>query len=371
MDPTERWANGLELLLRLSLELHAQRDLRSLLERIWADLTRVMVAERSSLFLVDNEGGELYSVIAQQEGEIRVPLGEGIAGAVADSGQSLLIADAQSDPRFNPEIDRRTGFTTQSLLTVPLKSPRGEVLGVAQVLNRQDGRPFDDTDLMLLQALAATAAVAIETLQLIEAQQQATEAVISGLVIALDMREPRGAHHAQEVRVCSGALARALGFDREAVRRIEWAAALHDLGKLAVPDGILHKESPLVREERTRYEAHAECTRDFLRSMAFSGELAGLEEIAPYHHKRFEGGGFPAGPPEGTDVPVEARIIGVADAMSVQMSHRWGRPPRTWQEALAWVEERSGRDFDPDVVDALRTLTPQLPSGAPGGDPGA
>lgn len=362
MDDLGKRARGLELLLRLSMELNSQRDLKSLLNKVWWELTSVLEAERSSLFLVDEETRELYSIIAQQEEEIRFELGKGIAGAVASKGVSLLVPDAYRDARFNPEIDRQTGFFTRSILAVPLRNQRGDVLGVAQVLNRLDGKPFDGEDRLLLEALASIAAVAIETVELYEEQESATEAVISGLLIALEMREPRGGWHSQEVRAYARAMAEEMALPEEDLKRVEWAAALHDIGKIAIPDRILSKESPLTLEEKAEYEKHAIWTREFLEAMEFSGEMAGVEDIAPYHHKRFEGGGFPSGPPEGKDLPLGSGIIAVADAFLIQMSSRWGQQPLPPEGALAWVRRRSGSDFDPEAVEALHRLAPKLES---------
>lgn len=359
-DHAERRVRGLELLLRLGMELHSERDLHHLLDRIWSDLTLALSAERSSLFLVDEETRELYSVIAQKEGEIRFPLDSGIAGHVAATGKSLLIPDAYQDPRFNPEIDRKTGFRTRSILSVPLRNQRGEVLGVAQVLNRSDGKDFDEEDQLLLEALASTAAVAIETVQLYEEQKRAAEAVISGLLMALEMRAPRGSFHSQEVRAYSKALAEDLGFPERDLRRVEWAAALHDIGKIAVSDRIITKKGPLSRHERVEYESHTLWTREFLEAMHFSGELAGVEQIAPYHHKHFEGGGFPEGGPDGQDIPEGSRIIAVADALSVLMTPRWGRMALSMEDAMARIRQDAGRVFDPLVVESLHRLGPRL-----------
>jgi hypothetical protein len=361
MNDLSKRVRGLELLLRLGLDLHSERDLRTLLDRIWRELTRVLAAERSSLFLVSEEGDELYSVVAQESEEIRFPKGKGIAGAVAAKGEALLIPDAYADPRFNPEIDRKSGFRTRSILCVPLKNPRAEVVGVAQVLNRLDGQPFDGEDCLLLEALASMAAVAIETVLLYEEQIQATEAVISGLLMALEMREGREASlHSQVVRAYARAMAQAMGVPEDEARQTEWAAALHDVGKIAVSDRILAKNAPLSAEELAEYEGHADFTRELLNAMAFSGELAGVEAIAPYHHKRFEGGGFPSGPPEGMEIPRGARIIAVADALWVHMNSRWGNPGMPQSEAVERIRARAGTDFDPVAVEAMRRLAPRL-----------
>lgn len=110
-------------------------------------LGQLLNAERSSLFLV--EGDSLVLKVAQdlqQTGEVRIPLGSGIAGAVAQSGEAINIADAYADPRFNQNVDRQSGFRTQSILSLPVKNQRGEVFAVAQLLNRKDGKPFDQSD---------------------------------------------------------------------------------------------------------------------------------------------------------------------------------------------------------------------------------
>ncbi|MEE4218889.1 MAG: ATP-binding cassette domain-containing protein [Xanthomonadales bacterium] len=110
-------------------------------------LASLLNAERASLFLV--EGEELVLKVADrldEMGEIRIPLGSGIAGAAAASGEAIRIDDAYADPRFNREVDRQTGFKTRSILSLPVKNQAGEVFAVAQLLNRQDGQPFDADD---------------------------------------------------------------------------------------------------------------------------------------------------------------------------------------------------------------------------------
>lgn len=110
-------------------------------------LSQLLNAERSSLFLV--EGDSLILKIAKDievSEEIRIPVGSGIAGAVAQSGQAINIADAYADMRFNPEVDRQTGYRTRSILSLPVKNQLGEVFAVAQLLNRKDGQPFDQED---------------------------------------------------------------------------------------------------------------------------------------------------------------------------------------------------------------------------------
>jgi transcriptional regulator with GAF, ATPase, and Fis domain len=129
-------------------------------------LSHLLNAERSSLFLV--EGDTLLLKVARdlQEGvEIRVPIGSGIAGAVAQSGQSINIADAYADERFNPAVDKQTGFRTHSILCLPIKKQNGDVFAVAQLLNRNDGQPFDQADEERFAHFIESIGVIFETLE--------------------------------------------------------------------------------------------------------------------------------------------------------------------------------------------------------------
>ena len=157
----------LSILLKVGMRLAAERNLDRLLSMIIEETTAVMNAERSSLFLIDAEKGEMWAKIAQGVDviEIRFPVGTGIAGAVGKTGEIINIADAYQDPRFNPEFDKKTGFRTESILCVPLKNIVGEPIGAIQVLNKQSGR-FERDDESLLTALAAQASVAIDNADL-------------------------------------------------------------------------------------------------------------------------------------------------------------------------------------------------------------
>ena len=97
--------------------------------------------------------------------EVRIPLGTGIAGAAAQSGEVIRIDDAYEDPRFNQEIDRQTGYRTRSIISLPIKDRQGEVFGVAQLLNRKDGQPFDTNDEERFDLFMSSLGVMLETLE--------------------------------------------------------------------------------------------------------------------------------------------------------------------------------------------------------------
>jgi serine/threonine-protein kinase len=159
----ERGAERLHLLLETTRRLLAVAHPDELLRLLGETTTRLTNAERATIYLVDRARGELWSKVAvgDEVGEIRVPLGTGIAGTVAATGETINLDDPYSDPRFNSEIDRRTGYTTRSLLTLPMTGADGKVLGVFQVLNKRTGA-FGLEDVEMLRSLAASAALAVE-----------------------------------------------------------------------------------------------------------------------------------------------------------------------------------------------------------------
>jgi len=143
-----------------------QGMLSQALQAFTRKLAQVLDAERASFFLVDPERSELVLRVSQDVGSdenVRIPLGTGIAGAVATHGTPVRIDDAYADPRFNREIDRRTGFRTRSVLAMPVRDRQGEVFGVAQLLNRRDGRPFDAADEERFARFAAPLGLILET----------------------------------------------------------------------------------------------------------------------------------------------------------------------------------------------------------------
>jgi serine/threonine-protein kinase len=159
----ERYAERLQMLGEMSRQLMAVTNLDQLLYLLGETSARLANAELATIYLIDRERGEVWSKakLGNDIGEIRVPVGTGIAGTVAATGQMINLKDPYADPRFNPEIDRRTGYKTRNLITLPMIARNGEVIGVFQVVNKRRGA-FEAEDEEVLASLSATAAVVIE-----------------------------------------------------------------------------------------------------------------------------------------------------------------------------------------------------------------
>ena len=166
-----------QAILREVLEaLASEPDLDALLRLVVGHITQAMDADRSSLFLLDAAHDQLWSRVAEGSGmrEIRLPLGEGIAGHVGATGETINLPDAYEDARFNPAFDRQTGYRTRSMLCMPLVGRDGGRVGVIQVLNKRDG-VFTADDESLLAALGTQVAIALRNASLLEAQRRETE----------------------------------------------------------------------------------------------------------------------------------------------------------------------------------------------------
>jgi adenylate cyclase len=150
-------------------DITAEIDLAAILQKVMAEATRMLNAERSTLFLNDEKTGELFSKVGEGLGaaEIRLPNHVGIAGTVFTSGEAIRIPYAYADLRFNPEFDRKTGFFTRSILCVPIVNKLGQTIGVTQVLNKRGGT-FNDEDEARLRAFTAQVSIALENAKLFD-----------------------------------------------------------------------------------------------------------------------------------------------------------------------------------------------------------
>lgn len=158
-------ADRLRAILNVCKRMTSVGDVISLLDLITIETKALLKADRVSIFLLDREKCELWSVISQEKRIMRFDARLGVAGSVAMTGQMINVADAYEHPLFYKEVDLQTGYRTRTLLAVPLRDLRGEIIGVGEAINKSEGL-FTDDDAALLQTLAAHVSDTIETTQL-------------------------------------------------------------------------------------------------------------------------------------------------------------------------------------------------------------
>jgi signal transduction histidine kinase len=186
----------LNMLIEASKIVNSALDLAAVLALILDVATRSVSADRGTVYLVDEKAGELWSLAAQGVNmvEIRLPLGKGLAGYVARTGETVNITDAYRDPRFNPEIDHRSGYTTHTVLCMPMRNRDGKIVGVFQLLNKRAGF-FGPEDESFIDALSVHAAIAVENARM--AQEMVNNERLSAVgrmaaTIVHDIKSPMG-----------------------------------------------------------------------------------------------------------------------------------------------------------------------------------
>ena len=203
-------------LLDLNSAISSELNLEPLLQKIMKVTTELLDSDRSTLFLYDKKTKELWSRVAQglKSKEIRFPIHLGIAGSVFTTGKTINIPDAYEDPRFNPEVDKKTGYRTKSILCMPVVNREGLIIGVTQVLNKIGG-PFTEQDEQRLRSFSAQASVSIENAQLFDDvlnMKNYNESILESLsngVITMDEED--------RVAKCNSAAARILKIDPDSL----------------------------------------------------------------------------------------------------------------------------------------------------------
>ena len=348
------------MLLDVTRRLMTVTDLDALL-RLIADATVEMVeAERATIYIVDRDRQEYWSRVATGKGvgEIRFPLGVGIAGTVAKTGETISIPNAYADARFSAEHDKRTGFKTRNLLTLAMTGHDGAVIGVFQAVNKKSGE-FTIEDEITLSSLASSAAVAVENAQLVHAQKRLWLSLIETLATTVDARDQQTAGHSKRVTRYAAIIGTEMGLSAEDLERLRAAALLHDYGKIAVRDRFLQKPGKLDDAEFAYMKAHAEKTGEFLSYLEFPPDMREVPLIAAQHHERMDGTGYPNGL-TGKDILPGARIVAAADVFDALTAPRYYKPAYPLGRTLEIMDGMAGSHLDPDVMAAVHRALPAL-----------
>jgi putative nucleotidyltransferase with HDIG domain len=220
---------------------------------------------------------------------------------------------------------------------------------------------FDAVEAQLLQRLADHVGAALRSAGLYEELEQTYVGTASALAAALEAKDDYTHEHALSIARLAVAVGRRLGMDDGALRDLRYGAIFHDIGKIAIPDAILHKPSELTDAERTVMERHPIVGEQILAPVPF---LSGVREIVRHDHERWDGGGYPDGL-AGEAIPIGARIVLVVDAYHAMTSDRPYRARLPEARAHEQLRTGSGSQFDPAIVDAFLAILEES-GGMPG-----
>jgi len=333
-------------------------DLDLLFKKISTAAEELTQCETSCVMLLDENKEYLYFKTVGGEKErvlktIKIKVGEGVAGWVAQNNQALIVDDVTKDSRFSSfPADEKSGFKTQSILCVPLLVGN-EMIGVMEVLNKKASaskeKKFTNSDLSILTSLASFAAVSISNSKLNLDQKNFFANVLEILTAAVEtgVRNPLG--HCRRVAEISCAIARRLGIEKEEYKRIYYASLLHDIGYITAPRRLTGKEGSLLDDRQDKIEKiHP----------VIGAELAGsinlFKQTAPLiraHHELWNGSGYPDKLSE-KSIPLGARIISLAESIE-DLRNPLISDIEFKKYISEYVVNNSGKLYDPQVVQAL------------------
>jgi len=394
----------IDLITQISLDINEVKDLDILLEKILTNVRKFFNADAGSIYL--KKGNSLKFSYTQNDtlqkrlvqsrkliyNTFAIPINnESIAGYVAEKRETVAIPDVykldNSVPyKFDSHFDRISNYKTQSVLTVPITNQRHDVLGVMQVINHQDDAgyiiPFSPSDVPLIKHFATSAGLAVE-------RAQTTRNILLRMISMAELRDPKETgSHVNRVGAYSVEIyeewARARMTPHEEVDRkkdlLRMAAMLHDVGKVAISDLILKKPDRLTTNEFDVMKSHT-----YLGARLFKDMQSDFDEVAYdvalNHHEKWDGTGYPgnvdpvcvtplnemAGEVDeickaGEDIPLFGRIVAIADVYDALCSRRSYKD--AWDEVhvLEEIRAMSGKQFDPEVVEAFFACLDSLKS---------
>ncbi|OGS38064.1 MAG: hypothetical protein A2551_00730 [Elusimicrobia bacterium RIFOXYD2_FULL_34_30] len=319
-------------------------DVDSALKKIGLAAEKLTNTMASSIMLLDEDGKNLFFKVASGDKgtvltKLKVPVGEGIAGWVAKNKESLIIQDVSTDPRFTGKIDSESGFRTKSILCVPL-IVNNELIGVAEVLNKNDGSQFTEEDKMVLASLSNFAAVAILNARNISDQQNFFANIFEILTNSFESKDSKLSGHSFKVAQQSTAIARELNIGGSLYKDIYYAALLHDVGFLSssdysIFDHSIDKVHPIAGYEMIK-------NINLLKNSAL---------LIKYHHLMYDGSGYPQENLKKDAIPIGARIISFIESVEDMRIYN-----SSDEKIKQTIESQKDIKYDPAVVDAYDTI---------------
>jgi HD-GYP domain-containing protein (c-di-GMP phosphodiesterase class II) len=386
----------IDLITQISLDISEIHDIDLLLEKILSNVRRFFNADAGSIYL--RQGDKLKFSHTQNEtlqsrldpgkkliyNTFSIPIdNNSIAGYVAKNLDTVNIPDVYKMSNrvpysFDSSFDEISNYRACSMLTVPMTNPRGDVLGVMQLINAKDDGghivPFSQSDETLMAHFATSTSLTVERAQM-------TRNIILRMISMAELRDPKetGAHvnrvGAYSVEIFEQ-WAKKKGFSAKAIERqrdvLRMAAMLHDVGKVAISDLILKKPERLTEQEFEIMKGHT-----YLGARLFSDIRSDFDEMAAEvalnHHEKWDGTGYPGHidpvtekpipgfeggrgrplPKREEEIPLVGRVVAVADVYDALGSRRVYKEPWAEDRVLEEMHRSSGKHFDPEIVEVF------------------
>jgi putative nucleotidyltransferase with HDIG domain len=356
--------------LRITYEL--QRDIGSeievdmVLNRILDRTFEFLNYDRGIILLVNKKGrlkARAYKNITDGK---KNALSTTLIRHVIDKKEGVISSDILTDGRFN-KADSIIFSGIRSTIVAPILQGN-EVLGVIVIESSKKVGAFTEKDLLLIMNIASHTAQFIKNSLLHEELRMSFDSAIQTLSATVDAKHTLTAGHSERVAKLSVRIAKKLGLNKHRLEALRYAALLHDIGKIGISDRILLKNGPFNDSEREEMKSHPAKTKEILEKFYFPKRLRNIPTISALHHERIDGTGYPNGL-AGDDIPLEAKILSVADVFDALTSLRdypkYDETRKSLEckkmsvsQAVVILEKGTGSQFDATVVAALKKCLP-------------
>lgn len=338
-----------QLIIKYITKIEKERNIDNVL-RVLSDMARELVeSDRCTLWLLNEEQNVFWTKIAHGlEDKIEVPADMGIISLAKKENDSFIISDPYSHPHFNDDIDEQTGYKTKNIMVVPIRNIHNEVMGVYQAINKING-DFTENDMNFLKLVSGYSSEIIESTMLYNEIEETQKEVIFRMGDIAEAKSKETGNHIKRVAEYTRILCSNYGMPVQEVELVTLASPMHDVGKLAVPDDILHKPGKLTPEEFEVIKTHTTVGYNILK---FSKRkiLKTAAIIAHEHHEKWNGRGYPRGL-AGDDIHIYGRVLAIADVFDALISDRCYKKAWPIDKVLNLFKEERGNHFDPVLVD--------------------
>lgn len=361
-DETKETLNRLNALHRIDQVISNSTELIPILNVFLKEIFIQLKMDAVSVLLYNQQNGTLDYIAGEgfqtvNNPPLRSGIEQGYLGETFQTQEILMAPDLDPNQFSNHhrEVVEAEGF--QSYVAVPLIT-KEEIKGVLEIYFREATKPKGDW-IESLQVFADQVAMAIENINVLSDLQQANidlhltyNKTLEGWAKALELRDAETEGHSRRVSELTGVLGRKLGLDDRELVHLYWGSLLHDLGKLGIPDHILHKEEPLTTEERELVERHPDYGRKLLEEIDY---LKPAIDILYHHHEKWDGSGYPQGLAK-EQIPLKARIFAVVDVYDALSSDRPYRDAWPEEKVIQYIRDQAGKHFDPEIVDQFLSI---------------
>ncbi len=342
----------LELIFTYLTELSALRDYDEIIE-VLANMGRALTsADRCTVWVVSDDRKTIWTKVAHGMEPITLPIDLGVVGHAITKGERVIIEDAYKDSRFNPEVDKETGYRTKSMMVIPMYDNENTIIGAFQVINHLGEKGiFDDRDMQRLLLASTFAAETIVSGKLTKEIQDTQKEVVFTMGAIGETRSKETGNHVKRVAEYSKILALGIGLDKEEAELLKQASPMHDVGKVAIPDEVLKKPARFTKSEREIMETHAELGHEMIKDSE-RPLLKAASIVAYEHHEKWDGTGYPRGL-KGEDIHIYGRITAIADVFDALGSDRVYKKAWDLERIFKLLKEERGKHFDPHLIDVF------------------